>query len=151
MSVKNSNKRKYLTAELVVPVRFSETDAMGVIWHGNYLKFFEDAREDFGKTYGMEYLDFYDNGFFTPIVESKVNYKSPIYYGESIKVKIKLIYSSAAKLIFHYTVLNLTTNAIAATGSTVQVFILKDKRELILYKPKFYEEWEKKVTWLIEK
>ena len=151
MSIKNSNNIKYLTSDLIVPVRFSETDAMGVIWHGNYLKFFEDAREIFGKEHGMEYLDFYNNGFYTPIVQSNIDYKSPVYYGESINVKIKLSFNNAAKLIFQYEILNLKTNVLAASGHTVQVFISKNERKLILYKPKFYEDWENNVNWIIEK
>ena len=48
-----------LTTEIEFDIRFSETDAMGVVWHGNYLKYFEDGREAFGKEFGMEYLDIY--------------------------------------------------------------------------------------------
>ena len=40
-----------------IRVRFNETDPLGIVWHGNYLKYFEDGREAFGKEFGMEYLD----------------------------------------------------------------------------------------------
>ena len=42
-----------LISEIEIDIRFSETDAMGVVWHGNYLKFFEDGREAFGKEFGL--------------------------------------------------------------------------------------------------
>ena len=76
--------KQLLQVEIPIKVRFSDTDAMGVVWHGNYLRFFEDAREAFGIKYGLSYLDVYHRGFFTPIVKSSVEHKSPINYGEEV-------------------------------------------------------------------
>jgi len=59
-------------------IRFSEVDSMGVVWHGNYAKYFEDAREEFGRKYDLEYLMMYDKGFFEPIVELSFKYKRRI-------------------------------------------------------------------------
>lgn len=139
---------KYLTTSLEIPVRFSETDAMGVVWHGNYLKFFEDAREHFGKVFGMEYLDLYNKGYLTPIVKSEINHKSSIYYGEVAKVIATLEKRDSAKIIFHYEVINLATGKIAATGSTTQVFMDAVERTLELVKPDFILEWEDRQNWL---
>ena len=132
-----------LVAEVEIEIRFSDTDAMGVVWHGNYLKFFEDGREMFGKVYGIEYLDMYHEGFFTPIVSSGVEHKAPIYYGEKIKVITRMIPSRAAKIIFEYEVINLSSGKLSATGHTVQVFLTKESRELELTKPQFFRDWEK--------
>ena len=134
-----------LTKELEFDIRFSETDAMGVVWHGNYLKYFEDGREAFGKEFGMEYLDIYSNGYFTPIVKSEINHKSPIYYGQRAKIITTLIPSKAAKIMFEYTIINMETNEISATGKTMQVFLLEKSRELDLNIPSFYLDWELKV------
>ena len=138
---------KNLTASIDITIRFSETDAMGVVWHGNYLKFFEDAREEFGTKYGIEYLDFYNNGFFTPIVKSNINHKASVYYGQKIRVDIRLIKSEAAKLMFEYQVINLDTNEVAALGSTLQVFLQVTDRLLELNKPEFFINWENKQNW----
>ncbi len=141
---------KIVKEELELKVRFSETDPMGVVWHGNYLKFFEDAREDFGVKRGMKYTDFYENGFFTPIVRSEIDHKSVVYYGDDVKVIIEQVYSNAAKIIFYYTVINNKTQEIAATGKTIQVFMCKNKRTLFLNKPEFYENWEKIQDWKVK-
>lgn len=148
MSTKNRLGLKILKSSLVVPVRFSETDAMGVVWHGNYLKFFEDAREKFGKEFGIEYLDMYRNGYFTPIVKSEINHKASIFYGEEAQVNITLEKHDAAKIIFQYEVINLANNAIAAIGMTMQVFMNAEDRSLELIKPSFYAEWEEQQEWL---
>jgi acyl-CoA thioester hydrolase len=139
-----------LQSEVDITVRFSETDAMGVVWHGNYLKFFEDAREKFGLDYGMEYLDVYAKGFFTPIVKSEINHKTTVNYGENVKVQATLERHDAAKIVFRYTVWNTTTNKIAATGMTMQVFMNAETRELELAKPEFYEAWETNQNWINE-
>jgi acyl-CoA thioester hydrolase len=123
-------------------IRFSETDAMGVVWHGNYLKYFEDGREAFGKKFGMQYLDIYANGYFTPIVKSNINHKSPIYYGQRAKIITTMVHSKAAKIIFEYEIINLTTNKISAIGSTMQIFMIIESREMDLNTPYFYLEWE---------
>ena len=44
-----------LISELEIKIRFSETDAMGIVWHGNYIKYMEDGREDWGKNHGLSY------------------------------------------------------------------------------------------------
>jgi acyl-CoA thioester hydrolase len=135
---------KELKTEVAINLRFSDTDAMGVIWHGNYLRFFEDAREAFGDSHGLTYLDVYRNGYFTPIVKSDIDYKSPIYYGDKVKVVAKYVPAVAAKIIFEYEVINLSTGKLCAVGTTIQVFLNAEKRILELNKPDFYLEWEKK-------
>lgn len=136
---------KEIKTSIDLNVRFSETDAMGVVWHGNYLKFFEDAREFFGEKYGMTYLDVYNNNFFTPIVKSEINHKHPLYYGEKLRVEISLEFSRAAKIIHHYTVYNSETNVVCATGKTIQVFMKPKTMEMVLNLPDFYAEWLKKI------
>ncbi|GGB85509.1 acyl-CoA thioesterase [Dyadobacter sediminis] len=133
-----------ITSEIRIDVRFSETDAMGVVWHGNYLKFFEDGREAFGKEYGLEYLTIFDNGYFTPIVKSEIEHKSPVYYGQVIQVVTRYIPAKSAKLLFEYEVINLTTGEISAIGKTMQVFLNKETRTLELVTPDFYRNWKEK-------
>jgi len=148
MSNENRFGMKGMSIEISVPVRFSETDAMGVVWHGNYFKFFEDAREKFGQVYQMEYLDMYRNGFFTPIVKSEIQHKASIFYGEGARIVATLEKHDAAKIIFRYVVYNETTGAVAATGMTMQVFMKAEDRSMEIIKPSFYSEWEQIQKWI---
>ncbi|PWJ58560.1 acyl-CoA thioester hydrolase [Dyadobacter jejuensis] len=133
-----------LSSEIEIDIRFSETDAMGVVWHGNYLKFFEDGREAFGKEYGLEYLTIFDKGYFTPIVKSEIEHKAPVYYGQKIRVITQYLPAKSAKVLFSYEVINITTGQICAIGSTMQVFLDKNTRELELLTPDFYRDWKLK-------
>lgn len=139
---------KVLKASISLPVRFSETDAMGIVWHGNYLKFFEDAREHFGEVYLMRYLDVYNQGYFTPIVKSEINHKASIYYGERALIHVTLEQHDSAKIIFRYEVVNEQSQQVAATGMTMQVFMNASDRTLELIKPEFYEQWEQNQKWI---
>jgi len=138
---------RILESSIELAIRFSETDAMGVVWHGNYLKFFEDAREKFGLDHGIQYLDVFNEGFYTPIVKSDINHKASVYYGQRVKVKVTLEDDPASKIVFRYEVTNLDTNEIAAIGSTTQVFLSVDDRLLELTKPFFFVEWSNKQNW----
>jgi len=131
-----------IVSEKIIDVRFSDTDAMAVVWHGNYLRYFEDGREDFGKKYKLEYLDMYNEGFFTPIVKSEINHKAPIHYGDHVKIVTKYIVQRASKIVFEYTIINTDTNVVCATGKTIQVFLSVNDRMLELNKPDFYIQWE---------
>lgn len=77
---------KELKASKTFAVRFSEVDSMNVVWHGSYPLYFEDAREAFGKQYGLEYMGFFDHGYFAPLVDLSFHYKKPIRYGMTPRV-----------------------------------------------------------------
>jgi acyl-CoA thioester hydrolase len=128
-----------------VKIRFSEIDSMGVVWHGNYIRFFEDAREAFGIKYGIPYLDVYHNGYYTPIVSINCEYKSPLKYGDEALVEITYFDTPAAKIIFRYTICNAATGVRIATGNTVQVFLSVADNCLSINNPAFFEEWKQKM------
>ena len=74
-----------------VSVRFSEVDSLNIVWHGNYLKYFEDGREAFGNEFGLGYLEVYKNGLLIPVVRIECDYKHPVTYGETIIIETKYI------------------------------------------------------------
>jgi acyl-CoA thioester hydrolase len=121
---------------------------MGVVWHGNYMKFFEDAREHFGELFKLEYLEIHKIGFFVPITETSIKHLGPIYYGDKIEISIKFICNKAAKIKFEYVLKNIGTQKIVAKGTTTQVFVDAETRDLVLYKPPFFHEWESKQNWI---
>lgn len=131
-----------LQVEKMIEVRFSEVDSMGIVWHGNYALYFEDARELFGKTYHLEYLHMFEMGFYAPLVELKFNYKKAVRYTDKIKVRCTYRETEAAKIIFDYEILDAETDEVMVTGHTVQVFLDKDY-QLVWQTPEFYTEWKK--------
>lgn len=122
-------------------VRFSEVDALGIVWHGHYIVYFEDGREAFGRKHGISYLDVEANGFTTPIVKSSCEHFFPLKYGETFTIETTFIDSPSAKMIFKYELFN-EDKKLVCRGETVQVFVDADG-DLALYAPEFFQEWKK--------
>ncbi len=131
-----------LKSTISIRVRFQECDPLQIVWHGNYLKYFEEGREDFCRRHGISYLDAMVHGISTPIVQTLSEHKSPLKYGDEFEVETTFINSKAAKLVFEYRILK--KDKIVCTGRTVQVF-LNEKRELLLKNPQFFLDWKKKM------
>jgi acyl-CoA thioester hydrolase len=135
---------KHLFEKISISVRFNESDPLGIVWHGHYIRYFEDGREAFGSKYGVGYLDFFDQGWVIPVVSIQCDYKLPLRYGERVIVEAQYVPCEAAKLKFNYRLYNEKTGQLIATGSTVQVFLDRHTSVLHLTNPPFFENWKRK-------
>src|SRR6185295_17764033 len=117
---------KQLIERIEVNVRFNEADPLGIVWHGHYIRYFEDGREAFGNKYGIGYLDFYHKNIIIPVVNIECSYKRSLKYGEKVIVETRFIPTDAAKLKFDYHLYNAGKGELVATGSSVQVFLDKE-------------------------
>lgn len=142
------DKKQCLSATKKFDIRFSEVDSMHVVWHGNYVIYFEDAREEFGRKYGLDYLTMYGKGYYEPLVDLSFKFKRPLVYGMKPEITIYYRPTEAAKIVFDYEIRDTETGEIVVTGHSVQVFMDKDNYQLVLTNPEFYTEWKKK--WEVE-
>lgn len=134
---------KLLKSEKKFDIRFSEVDSMGIVWHGSYALYLEDAREQFGRDYHLEYLYIFDQGYYAPLVELHLEYKRPLRYKDSARVEIVYRHTDSAKLIFDYKIYHLPSDDIVATGYSVQVFLDRDFN-LMWDLPPFFAQWQQK-------
>ncbi len=65
-----------------ITVRYADTDMMGVVYHANYLLYFEDARMDFLARAAMGYADVEAAGYVCPVVGIEISYREALRYGE---------------------------------------------------------------------
>jgi len=137
--------QKILSGTIEVNVRFNEADPLGIVWHGHYIRYFEDGREAFGNEHGIGYLDFYKKGYVIPIVNVQCDYKRSLKYGEKVIVETTYVPCDAAKLKFDYRLFNAVTKQVVATGHSVQVFLDKETSTLQLVNPPFFEAWKAKM------
>lgn len=136
-----------LTETIRIRVRFSEVDSIRMVWHGNYVKYLEDAREAFGRKYSLEYLRFYENGLFIPMYDLHMKYVKSASVDDIISVKITWKEVVGAKIVFEYEIRRDSDNALLMTAESIQLFTnLNGELELIC--PPFYEEW--KAKWAAE-
>ena len=129
-----------------VIVRFNEADPLGIVWHGHYIRYFEDGREAFGTEFGVSYLDFYRHGLAVPVVSVHCDYKRPLRYGHHLLVESTFIDDPAAKMKFDYKIFETGSGDLVATGSSLQVFVDVKTFELQLLVPPFFEDWKKRMT-----
>lgn len=103
-------------------VRFYETDGMRVVYHGNYLNWFEEARVEYMRKGGVCLNDLLEEGIVFPIVEVHVKYMKSAHYDDIILVKTYLREVDRAKLVFEYEVIKEDTGEILTTGRTVGTY-----------------------------
>jgi acyl-CoA thioester hydrolase len=71
-------------------VRYAETDAMGVVYHANYLVWFEVGRGEYFRALDQDYGEWEEKGYFLPVSEAYARFVSPARYGDSILVRTRL-------------------------------------------------------------
>jgi acyl-CoA thioester hydrolase len=135
--------KKTITVKTDVAVRFNEADPLGIVWHGHYVRYFEDGRESFGNQFGCSYLDFYKNGFVIPIVKIDCDFKKSLRYGDTVVIETTFHASLAAKMIFTYNLYDKHTGDLVSKGSTTQVFLDTATNTLQLATPDFFQQWKK--------
>lgn len=136
---------KTLSHTVEVLIRFNEADPLGIVWHGHYIRYFEDGREAFGKQHGIGYMNFFDHGIVVPVVHCECNYKRSLRFGDKVKVEATFVPCEAAKIVFNYKLYKASDNSLVATGSTTQVFLEKEAQVLLLNNPSFFEDWKRKM------
>ncbi|WP_291909612.1 thioesterase family protein [Chitinophaga sp. CB10] len=131
-----------LTESTTIKIRFNDCDPLGIVWHGNYVQYFEDGREAFGEKYGLRYLDIAAEGYTVPLVNIQCDYKRPLRYGDQVVVQTTYVDDLAAKLRFEYVLTHAVTGEVVAKGSSVQVFLDKESSLLQLTLPPFFSKWK---------
>lgn len=75
-----------LVSTLTMPVRYSDCDVMGIVHHSRYVVYLEDARLQFAKSAGVDYVEVMQAGIALAVVELQVQYKRALVYGDSIDI-----------------------------------------------------------------
>ena len=113
---------------------FSEVDAMAVAWHGNYLRFFEAAHSELMQKIGLGFAEYAKYDLAAPVVQSHVDYYSPLLLDEEFTVCAELYWNDGARLDTAYTVRG-NDGRVCATGYTVQMFCGLRTREAYIFPP----------------
>ncbi len=92
--------------EINIRVRYGETDAMGVVYYGNYSLYLEQGRTEWLRDIGYTYKGLEDSGIMLPVVQMKIDYKHSARYDDVIRVTTRLKELPTAKITFLYEVHN---------------------------------------------
>ncbi|WP_369049299.1 acyl-CoA thioesterase [Tenacibaculum sp. UWU-22] len=111
-------------------IRYSETDQMGVVYHGNYAQFFELGRTEWLRELGISYKKMEQQGVMLPVVSLTCNFKKSAFYDEVLTIKTSLKKMPTAKIEFNCEITN-EKNELICTGNTVLAFIdLKTRKPI---------------------
>jgi acyl-CoA thioester hydrolase len=115
--------------ETMLRVRYSETDKMGVVYHANYLVWFEIGRTEFCRARGFSYRDMEENdNAFLVVVESYCRYKSPAYYDDELIVRTHITELRRRSLRFGYEIVRLSDGQVIAEGESGHLVTGSDGR-----------------------
>ena len=102
-----------------IRVRYAETDQMGVVYHANYLVWFEVARTDLLRQAGWTYRDMEADGFALPVVEAHCSYRRSACYDDEIDLTASGTLLSPVRIRFDYQVVRSSDATLLAQGHTV--------------------------------
>ncbi|NDP28212.1 MAG: acyl-CoA thioesterase [Flavobacterium sp.] len=105
-----------------IRVRYSETDQMRVVYHGNYAQYFEIGRVEWLRNKGISYKWMEENGIMLPVVSLTMNYKKPARYDELLTLKTILKNRTSVKIEFDYELYN-ESDELLTTGNSILVFV----------------------------
>ncbi len=108
--------------ETSVRVRYAETDRMGVVYHANFLIWFEIGRTEFCRARGFAYREMEENEeAFLVVAESYCRYKAPAYYDDDLIVRTHITELRRRSVRFGYEIVRPATGQIIAEGETGHV------------------------------
>ncbi len=125
--------------ETLVRVRYSETDKMGVVYHANYLVWFEIGRTEFCRARGFSYRAMEeDENAFLVVAESYCRYKSPAYFDDELIVRTHITEKRRRTMRFGYEIIRVSDGQVIAEGETGHV--LTDKEGRVRTFPEAYNQ-----------
>lgn len=108
--------------QIQIRVRYSETDQMRVVYHGNYAQYFEVGRVEWLRNKGVSYKWMEESGIMLPVVSLTMNYKKPARYDELLTLKTIMKKQASVKIEFDYELYN-EREELLTTGNSVLVFV----------------------------
>lgn len=118
-------------------VLYADTDAMGVVYYGNYLRIYEAARGDFLHKVGMPFSKMAEElNIVCPVVNAEINYHKPAVLDEEIAVKTSIISLRGARMVFVQQIFNADDVLLNDIKVTV-AFVDMEKRKPVKYPDEF--------------
>ncbi len=121
-----------------IRVRYAETDQMGVVYHANYLVWFEVGRVEKIRSMGLDYKSMEQEGLLIAVAEATARYKAPAHYDEELVVRTRVSGLRGSIVRFSYVVERPADSMVLCTGETVHVVVGRDMQKRRL--PESYAE-----------
>lgn len=126
-------------AEATFPIRYAETDAMGIVHHANYIVFFEEGRSHYARERGSDYADFERSGFYLVVTEVEARYLKAMRYGQRATVRCWIETLQSRSVKFGYEIVDAATGDVCVTGFSKHVCVRRDGG--VAHLPEAWRAW----------
>ena len=114
----------HMTAEARVRVRYAETDKMRVVYHSNFIVWFEIGRVELLRQMGFRYRDMEtEDDCHIAVVDVRCRYKAPAYYDDELIIRTSVKHIRGSMILFHYEVVRTSDNLLLAEGETTHIVV----------------------------
>jgi len=127
------------STEVELVIAFHDVDSMDVVWHGNYFRYLEIAREKLLNQLNYGYRVMRDNGHMWPIIDARIKYPGAVQFEQKIRVVARLLeYENRLKI--GYTLFDAETGKKTTEAWTIQVAVDSEKKEMLFISPEILFE-----------
>lgn len=120
-------------------IDFCDVDMTGVMWHGNYCRYYEDARCQLLKKLGLSYQEIYERNYQIPLVHLEIKYSRPCRFDQEIIITAELVRADHF-LVIKYVIKDKETGKVMSSAETKHAFYDGQKGRALINAPKFIIE-----------
>lgn len=138
-----------IAAETTIFAQFYDLDPMKVVWHGNYVRYFEQARGVLLDKIGYNYPEMERSGYLWPIVDMRIKFVRPVRYQQRLRVEAVLVeYENRLKIA--YVCRDDESGEVLTKAHTIQVAVTVATQELNLESPPALQDKVKRALCAID-
>ena len=123
---------QFAEAWLAHRVSYGETDAMGVVYHSEYIHFFERSRGELSRACGLSYNEIEKSGFMFPVKEVQCRYRIPARYDDLIQVHVRIVEWRKASVRFQYEIYDESRTKLLCEGMTLHACVNREGRPVAI-------------------
>ena len=113
-------------------VSYGETDAMGVVYHSEYIHFFERSRGELGRACGLSYTEVEKSGFMFTVKEVQCRYRIPARYDDLIQIHVRIVEWRKASIRFQYEIYDESRTKLLCEGMTLHACVNREGRPVAI-------------------
>lgn len=115
-------------------IHYYETDKMGIVHHSNYARYFEEARIDIMRHYGLPFEEVEESGFMIPVLELHSHFLEAVRFGERIRIIVYIDKMTSARFSFSYKIYDENMTVLKHTAESTHCLIDSNYRPVAIRK-----------------
>jgi acyl-CoA thioester hydrolase len=123
-----------------VQVQPHHTDYAGIVWHGTYIAWMEEARIEYLRSHQLSFTDWINAGIDLPVVDLSLRYRQSLPLGAKALVRSRVAPPTGARIVWHYDIQNQATQTSCVQGTVTLVPVELQSRRILRRLPPEFEQ-----------